>query len=276
MKIRWLFALLAGLCALVSAVSVTGATDRAPYLGVVTRTADPLVDTLAREDGIGLMVMGVDPESPAGAVLREGDLLYKLDDQWLVDPRQLRILVHRFQPDDEITLAFLRQGEPREARVRLGEIDASEPGWGSGPLPRPWPPVPGATPPHLHRNWQEAFESLRRQMEEMDRRMGDLSEGLPRGVPPPERMPGARREETRITSRQRVQVTKQADGTQIRLEERNGERHLKVTDAEGEVLFDGPVNTAEELEAVPDAFRGLIDETPVARPRPRLIPRDVL
>jgi len=250
--------------------------DVVPYLGVVSRAVDPLIDTTVREDGAGLMVMGVDPESPAGAVLREGDLLCKLDDQWLVEPRQLRVLIHRYQPGDEIVLSFMRGGDAHEAALRLGDIDAGDPGFGPARRPRPWPPAPGVTQPDLHRTWQEAFESLRRQMEEMDRRMGDLREGLPRGVPQPDRTPEARREETRITSRQRVHVMTQADGTQIRMEERNGERQLKVTEAGGEVLFDGPVNTAEEIEAVPDAFRGLIEETPAARPRPRLIPRDVL
>lgn len=62
---------MAGAWTLVCAVSAAASAEIVPYLGVMSRAVDTLVDTIMREDGIGLVVMGVDPDSPAGVVLRD-------------------------------------------------------------------------------------------------------------------------------------------------------------------------------------------------------------
>ncbi len=269
MKRKWTYTLL------LSAVMLAGisgaAAETVAYLGVATQRLSPLTETGDLDSGIGLAVVDVDRQGPAGRVLREGDILYKLDDQWLVDPMQLRVLVHRLQAGDDVSLAFIRNGERREEVVRLGETEIAT---AHGPSPRTWPRMHLGEPsfPDLHRDWQDTLEQLRDQMREMEQRMGDMDEWLQWRSPRPD-IPG---EEARITSQRRIHAITKADGTQIRIEESNGDRSLIVTDADGEVLFDGQVNTDEQIEAVPEEFRDYINRLPETRPRPRLIPRDAL
>jgi len=75
-------------------------------------------------DGTGLVVDFVQPKSPADqAGIKQYDLLTRLNEQVLVNPEQLAVLVRTFKPNDEIKLAFFREGDQRTQSVTLAETN---------------------------------------------------------------------------------------------------------------------------------------------------------
>lgn len=103
--------------------------DRAPvemekvaYLGVETMPVDPTVATqLALARDTGLVVRRVAEGSPAANLLQKHDILTKLDDQILIDMRQLSVLVRNHKAGDEVKLTVVRGGKETTVRAKLGE-----------------------------------------------------------------------------------------------------------------------------------------------------------
>lgn len=106
---------------------VTQATDKVTFLGVsATGLSAPLSDQLDLPLGIYLIVEQVSAESPAElSGLKLHDVLLKMDDQILVNSRQLKALVRVRKPNDRIALHILRKGEPQTLYVKLTEIEHS-------------------------------------------------------------------------------------------------------------------------------------------------------
>ncbi len=85
---------------------------------------------IAEDTGLG--VEGVAPGSPAEkAGLQKSDVLMKLDDQILIHPRQLNVLVANHKEGESVKLTYLRKGEVKDATVTLGKRDVP-PGEGKG------------------------------------------------------------------------------------------------------------------------------------------------
>jgi hypothetical protein len=94
-----------------------------PFLGVVTeRISDEVRHQLPMiKPGAGLIVREVMAHSPAALTnLAELDILLHWNDQMLVHPAQLQVLVASAKPGDQISLEFLHQGTLTTARVTLG------------------------------------------------------------------------------------------------------------------------------------------------------------
>lgn len=94
------------------------------YLGVSTQqvTAEAAAQAEDVPTGVGLVVNYLDEEGPAAqAGLEENDVLVKMDDQWLVNPAQLTVLIRMHKAGDEASFTVLREGEEQEIEVELGE-----------------------------------------------------------------------------------------------------------------------------------------------------------
>ncbi len=97
---------------------------KAAFLGVGT---SPLRnETLRRQlglpEGVGLVVLSVPkggPAAKAGVVVH--DVLHKLDDQLLVNPEQLAVLVRMHKAGDTVSLTVIRGGKPLVLSVKLVE-----------------------------------------------------------------------------------------------------------------------------------------------------------
>ncbi len=95
------------------------------FLGVAATPAPPEIfqqmsNTPALPVQTGLIVNFVDKDSPAAkAGLQEGDVLVKLDDQILMQPEQLVILVSGQKTGDNVKLTYLRKGQLQEATATL-------------------------------------------------------------------------------------------------------------------------------------------------------------
>lgn len=105
------------------------------YLGVSTFYLSPsLREYLEISEGFGIQILEVLPDSPAAkAGLKEKDVLLRFNDQLLISPEHLSLLVKREKPGSEISLLVLRKGAEEKLTVELGAIDRQS----QGIRPRP-------------------------------------------------------------------------------------------------------------------------------------------
>ena len=89
----------------------------------------------------GALVGDVDPKGPsAGADIKRGDVIVGLDGKPITGPNQVRLQISEMAPGTVAHLKILRNGQPKEVAVKLGELSepstkaaGSEQG-GQGPL----------------------------------------------------------------------------------------------------------------------------------------------
>jgi membrane-associated protease RseP (regulator of RpoE activity) len=137
----------------VSASTQTASPGPRPWLGVSTEEIGDDVRSLLPDTVTGgLMVRHVDAESPAAkAGIQVNDILLKLDDQILVNPAQLRSLIHLRKEGDAVALAGLRKGKELEYKPALVMKDDEDAG-GAGDVVifgQPWSDVKMELPPEI-------------------------------------------------------------------------------------------------------------------------------
>ena len=94
------------------------------FLGVETAPVSPtLTEQLSLPKGVGLVVRSVVPDSPAANSLKPHDILTKLNDQLLIETRQLAVLVQSYKEGDEVTLTYVRGGKESTVKVKLTKRD---------------------------------------------------------------------------------------------------------------------------------------------------------
>ena len=116
---------------------------KAAYLGVASSPASAVLRRqLTLADGVGLVIEFVEPGSPADVSgVQPYDVLVRLNEQILVNPQQLAVLVRTFEPGDEVRLALIRERQPVDVPVKLAEREmkplaaADAPGMGMEDLP---------------------------------------------------------------------------------------------------------------------------------------------
>jgi hypothetical protein len=237
------------------------------FLGIETTPAGPtLDDQLGLPADTGLVVMSVVPDSPAAAVLKPHDVLTRLDDQILIDTRQLAVLVRTHRAGEEIALTYVRGGKTVTVRVKLVERT----------LPRMFRlRFPG---PGLGRGENRLFHL-----------QTDGGPGEPM-LPSMEEAPGLHA--VRVFRRDRAggvggTAVKPADSRMLLTDDKgsldvaikSGSRTLVAKDPQGKTLFDGPVDTPEQRKAMPPGVRErfeqmetmdtvTFDAAPESRPAP--------
>lgn len=94
------------------------------WLGLSVSKPDPSTTTQvpALPPGIGFVVTSMDEGGPAEkAGIEKLDLLWKLDEQMLVNEGQLATLLRLANPGDDITVSVFRKGKSLDLKVILGE-----------------------------------------------------------------------------------------------------------------------------------------------------------
>ena len=95
-------------------------TELVTFLGVETvRVSPTLTEQLGLDRGIGLVVQRVIEETAAAEALKKHDIITKLDDQLIVSPDQLGVLVRAKDAGTAVTLTFVRAGKVQTAEVTL-------------------------------------------------------------------------------------------------------------------------------------------------------------
>ena len=96
--------------------------EKVAYLGVETMPVDATVAAqLSLPRDTGLAVRRVADGSPAATLIQKHDVLTKLDDQVLIDMRQLSVLVRNHKTGDEVKLTLVRGGKELSVKAKLGE-----------------------------------------------------------------------------------------------------------------------------------------------------------
>ena len=235
------------------------------FLGVEAGPVSPTIAAqLSLPRGTGLVVSHVVPKSPADGVLNEHDILLQLDDQILIEVRQLSVLVRNHKEGDEVSLTYMRGGQKKTVRIKLGQHEVPKfsalPGgevrafaFGGGMAGENFEhPIPG---PGGGREEVDRVLSLIRRPPG-----GPGSAGGPGGpTPPPVRMqierhggPGFRA--LSINTGNSNLVFSDNEGS-LELSIKEGVKTLVAKDAKGEPLFSGPVSTPEERQTLPEGVR---------------------
>jgi hypothetical protein len=90
--------------------------------------------------------------------------------------------------------------------------------------------------------------------------MPDMREFFRRGMEPDAEAINPEEEESSAEVTMSSVVTIQEDGRTTTLSNRNGDKKLKVSEDDGKVLFEGPVNTDKQVDALPKDIRALYDK----------------
>jgi membrane-associated protease RseP (regulator of RpoE activity) len=100
-------------------------TGPVTYLGVGTvEVPECVAAQLSLAKDTGLQIAVVLPDSPAAkAGLQEGDVLHKFEDQILISPRQLAVLIANRNEGDTVKFTLVRKAEQMELNATLGKRD---------------------------------------------------------------------------------------------------------------------------------------------------------
>ncbi|HEX4794239.1 MAG TPA: PDZ domain-containing protein [Humisphaera sp.] len=197
---------------------VTRSVERGAYLGVSAAPLPPaLQHQLGLPAGMGLVVEFVQEKSPAAdAGLHQYDVLQKLDDQLLINPQQLAVLVRSYKPGDQIKLTIIRDGKKQELTAKLSEHELV-------PLrslqPLEWDLDGSALPPPPVRSFplNPQFAKPHRFGTDVNNQTLTWLEG----------------------DRNYTIVT------------RDGHRTITVSDRNNEAVFEGPIDTLEQRDRLP-------------------------
>jgi serine protease Do len=94
------------------------------YLGVMIQPVTPeIAKAFNLPDARGALVGEVTPDGPAArASLAQGDVITELNGARVDDSREFRLKISQLAPGSAIRLKFLRDGNPREVNITLGEL----------------------------------------------------------------------------------------------------------------------------------------------------------
>jgi hypothetical protein len=106
------------------------AANPAPWLGVAPdEVSEEVRAQLPLEEGMGLILRNVTPDSPAAkAGLQKNDVLVKFDDQFLANARQLRALVHLKKDGEKARLTYFHEGKSTTTEAEIRMHEGGEPG----------------------------------------------------------------------------------------------------------------------------------------------------
>ncbi|HEV2207923.1 MAG TPA: PDZ domain-containing protein [Verrucomicrobiae bacterium] len=256
------------------------------WLGLGTEEASEALSVqLGLKPGEGLVVAFVAPDSPAAkAGFQKNDVVVSLDGQMLVLPAQFRKLVQMHRPGEQVTLEYIRAGKQAKADATLGKTSdrgpGGEPGWPGQlrELKENLDELNGRTRENLHQEMRALHDSLskagvdreqvrieiRRSLEEARRaaetalrQASNQLRTVSDDLKPLEQMAHGgvdldnkstvviRRDDHSV----QTQVKTDESGTYVIVA--NPKMRLTAHDADGKLLFDGPIDTSQEQAKVP-------------------------
>jgi hypothetical protein len=261
-------------------------TKQNAWLGISTREAsEDLTSQLDLEAGVGLVVTYVGPDSPAEkAGLKKHDVLVRFGDQALVHPAQLRKLVRVHKQGDEIQLVFYRNGKQKKASVTLGKTEAGmdSPLDGSGLQNNLFMLQNQLKDLHLNEAMQQQMKAMRESLgnikidqkkvqEEIRRSMEQAGRAVQEALrnatnadfalnPVRKMLENLANSNVFVDNNARVTVRSSGKGVKSLVNTDDSgaiilvnqpKLHLTAHDKDGELIFDGEIETAEQRAKVP-------------------------
>ena len=248
-------------------VSVYGKShSKVTFLGVSSSTLPArMSEQLNLPPNIYLSVDQVSPGSPASeAGLKIYDVILQLNDQILVNSPQLKALVRMKKPGDNVELKILRKGKPQTLQVTLSEIDK--------PFEKRIPHIGfkglGTLPSDLFsQNFDLLSPNLNSSIRELLKEHG-LSQ-VPQVLDPTKsdsieldlnnpihgsQITPPNVQSFSFSSQQNHIIIADDEGT-IEFTLKDGKKYLKATDADGNTVFDGRVDTDQQRKKLPKNIR---------------------
>ena len=232
-----------------------GPKEPVTFLGVETSNVPPVLsEQMGLPRGFGVVVDYVVPESPAAvAGLQQSDIIRMLNDQIILDPSQLGKLVRSFADGATVNLTLLRKGKEVKVTVTLKRHEVS---MGRGPF-------------GFEKEWE--WDDMGKM--NFDFQMPDMTavrEAVARAKAEAMRAGDQARQAARrlrivttdddTTKSTRVDLGKATitfsdEEGELKLEKVDGKRMMTAKDAQGKVLFNGPVDTEEQRATIPANVR---------------------
>jgi hypothetical protein len=232
-----------------------GPKEPVTFLGVETSEVPRVLsEQMGLPRGFGVVVDYVVPNGPAAAAgLQPSDIIRMLNDQQIVDPSQLGKLVRSFAEGASVELTLLRKGKEMKVSVKLGKKDV---------------PV-GRGPFGFEQEWN--FDDLDKM--KFDFKAPDMTavrEAVARAKDQAMRARDAAQRAVRglrivttddgLTKSTRIDLGKATitfsdDQGELKMESIDGRKMLTAKDAQGKVLFNGPIDTEEERATLPANVR---------------------
>ncbi len=254
----------------------------AAYIGLSTAPVSPAVaEQLGLQSGMGLTVKAVDPEGPCSGLVARHDILQKLDGQILFNREQFTGILSTFKPDQAITLSVLRKSKTVAVEVRLSDfpvdmpahpywynphrfklpVSADDAATSASDLPGR---LNGASIDdilaHIRKSHDRRIEIQEADEPDMDAFIGDVREKLEsvRWSPPMSPKDYQRRRKPEPLATNDIYYASEYETLSISDDEMSARMvlgddgsFLIVQDEEGNIVFEGPVNTREERMRIP-------------------------
>ncbi len=232
-----------------------GPKEPVTFLGVETSEVPRVLsEQMGLARGFGVVVDYVVPNGPAAAAgLQPSDIIRMLNDQQIVDPGQLGKLVRSFAEGTSVDLTLLRKGKEMKVSVKLGKKDV---------------PV-GRGPFGFEQDWNfdddnemkfdfkapdmTAVREAVARAKDQAMRARDQAEQAVRGLRIVTTDDGLTKS-TRIDLG-KATITFSDDQGELKMESIDGKKMLTAKDAQGKVLFDGPIDTEEQRAKLPANVR---------------------
>ena len=253
-----------------------GPKEPVTFLGVETSDVPRVLsEQMGLPRGFGVVVDHVVPESAAAvAGVQRSDIIRLLNDQIIVGPGQLGKLVRSFADGTTVNLTLLRKGQEIKVAVKLKTHQSSmdrgpfgyEKEWNFDDLEK------------MNFDFQmpdmtEVREAVERAKAEA-MRAGDEARRAVRNLRIVSTDDGATK--TTKIDLGKATVTFSDEQGELKLERIDGKKMLTAKDAQGKLLFQGPVDTAEEKTKIPAQVRERFEklenqdlpEIPAAPPAP--------
>lgn len=239
-----------------------GAGAVVPYLGVGSTVVDEL---LSGHLGIehGVVVQQVHQGSGAAkAGLQKNDILLNFDGRKIASPLDLRDAVQNCQVGDEVAVDIIRKGQKREEVVLLEERPEGLPGFvppgrrGMGQLRQVWP---GA---------DELPEGAREQMDRLRNMIDEEFNGIGLGLKLNEVLRGDLPDgdgQMDLDMNAESSVTWSDGHGTITMKMKDGQTEVLVRDNNGDIVYDGPWETAQDKGAVDPEVRERIESMGVKK-----------
>lgn len=276
-----------------------------PFIGVMTAPVPPALGAqIGLAEGFGVVVEELVPDSPAAtAGVQRYDVLKAINDQQLVDPNQLAVLVRSYGKDREVSLTILRKGQEQKLTLKIGERMLPERRILS------LMPSPGDFAPRINelrergedygrrlhesmRGFQDRVRDFEKKVDEWRRNPGNSkppeapsfqgpgASPAPNAPQPPEPprpadllrevQPGGAPQvrvdqggATTTWNTGQARILVKDEQGELEVRTEGGHRTVIAKNPAGEIVFSGPVDTDEQRHALPEPVRKSLEKVRV-------------
>lgn len=237
------------------------------FIGVISQPVpDLLRDHLNLKEHQGVLIKSLIPEGPADqAGIGVNDVLTGVDGVDITGPEVLSNVIGMHKPGDKVSCAVIQHGKAAQLEVTLSERPDQFQGIGRN--------MDQVEEPLNELGLPQEFADRIRQMMENENRLGmRMFDG--NDMMQMEEMEKMRRQMKGKVREMRLELGKEGNfggfkgGTKVHMkdgdgsveiESKNGSKEVTVKDKEGETIWSGPWDTAQDKASAPDEIRARIE-----------------